>query len=378
MKELEKILSEARKARDSGRPAAIATVVNIKGSGYRLPGARMLIVDGRWTAGSISGGCLEEDVVLRAAEALKEGRALTAIYDTTNDDDIVFGVGLGCKGIVTILIEPVFAVAGNTDFVSFAGSCLDQRKSASVATIVSVHGEVQAHSGARRFSSNGQGASSDIEDIELDAKVQAAFEQRGAGAQDATLTLELGRGSAEVFFERIEPPTPLLVFGAGHDAIPLVQMAKTLGWHVTVVDHRAAYATTERFPAADRLIVSTPEQLASHLEITGDMMAVVMTHNYLRDQTVMQKLLASPARYIGLLGPRKRTDEMLGELRKSEAGLNAKALSRLHAPVGLDVGAESPAEVALSMLAEMQAVLGDRCGGFLRDRKSPIHKRAAA
>ena len=373
MKELEKIVHDALRARASGKTAALATVVSIEGSGYRLPGARMLIVDGRWVAGSISGGCLEDDVVLRARDAIAKNEATVAVYDTTHDDDIVFGVGLGCKGIVTLLIEPL-KQGGPVDFVAFAKTCLEARKPGLVATVVRTEGSIGASAGMRVAMSDA-GRHSDIADSALETQIANALEALDEGT--ALVTLRTANGNALVFLERIEPAIPLVVFGAGHDAMPVVRLAKELGWHVTLVDHRPAYGNRERFPDADAIVLGSPREAAPRVTLDSDTVALVMTHNYLRDMEWVRTLLPSPARYVGLLGPRKRTDSLLADLKEKGFEPSPEQLARLYAPVGLDIGSEGPAEVAMSILAEIQAVLTDHNGGHLRARKQPIHQRDA-
>ncbi|MGZ8266679.1 MAG: XdhC family protein [Burkholderiales bacterium] len=374
MKELEKIVNEAQAARAAGRTAALATVVGIEGSAYRLPGARMLIVDDRWVAGSISGGCLEDDVVLRAREAVAKNEASTATYDTTSDDDVVFGVGLGCKGIITILIEPVSLAGSGVDFIAFAKRCLDERVTGAAATVIRTEGTTSVRIGSRLVSRAGA-VQSDIAHATLEAKIITAL----PGLEGASLIrLQLEGGAAVVFVERIDPPTPLIVFGAGHDAMPVVRLAKDLGWHVTLVDHRPAYATPERFPDADRIVVGTRADVFAGLTLDADTLALVMTHNYLRDLELLGRLLPSPVRYLGLLGPRRRTDQLLEDLKEKGVEPDSAQLERLYAPVGLDIGSEGPAEVAMSILSEMQAVMTRHRGGYLRERKRPIHQREEA
>jgi len=371
MADLQKIIIEVGQARSLGKPVALATVVEVKGSSYRLPGARMLIVDGRWVAGSISGGCLEDDVVLRAIEVGRTNRPQTATYDTTSDDDIVFGVGLGCKGVITILIEPVRAESGPVDLIEHWLACLRQREAGTVATVVRVEDQANAVIGARVLSRRSADAT-DIADTELTSKVRAAIEELPSHGTRLR-TIALARGSVDVFLERIEAPVALVVFGAGHDAMPVVRLAKELGWQVTLVDHRAAYATAARFPLADHLVCAAPEEALGRCAIDADSLVLVMTHNYLRDLKLLECLLQTPIRYLGLLGPRKRAEQLLAELTVRGIQLSPAQLLRLYSPVGFDLGAESPAEVALSILAEMQAVVAKHPGGSLRDKKSPIH-----
>lgn len=371
MKELQKIVSEVQAARAAGKQVALATVVGIEGSAYRLPGARMLIVDGKWVAGSISGGCLEDDVVERARAAVAKNEASVAVYDTTSDDDIVFGVGLGCKGVITILIEPVPGTSAGVDFIEFAKSCLAERVPGMAATIVRTEGTTAVRIGRRLLLRNGT-RSSDIGDSALEARIEDAL---NVLREDAALVrIALESGSALVFLERIDPPTPLVVFGAGHDAMPVVRLAKELGWHVTLADHRPAYATRERFPEADRVVVGTPRENVTAIALDGDTLALVMTHNYLRDLELLELLLPSPVAYLGLLGPRRRTDQLLGDLKEKGLEPSSDQLERLYAPVGLDIGSEGPTEVAMSILSEMQAVMTRHRGGHLRERKRPIHQ----
>lgn len=370
MKELLKIVNEAEAARAAGKSVALATVAGIDGSAYRLPGARMLIVDGKWVAGSISGGCLEDDVVLRAQQAVDRKEPGVAVYDTTSDDDIVFGVGLGCKGVITILIEPIGAKGDGVDFIGFAKTCLEQRTPGVAATVIRTEGKTTARVGSRLLVSGGA-IESDMGDAALEAALKQSIDTHSGNALER---VALAEGAAVVFIEHIEPPTPLVVFGAGHDAMPVVRLAKDIGWHVTLVDHRPAYATAERFPEADRIVIGPPAETLGRIKLDSETLALVMTHNYLRDLELIERLLPSPVRYLGLLGPRRRTDQILADLKDKGTAPEDGELNRLYAPVGLDIGSEGPTEVAMSILAEMQAVMTRHAGGHLRERKRPIHQ----
>jgi xanthine/CO dehydrogenase XdhC/CoxF family maturation factor len=371
MKELESIVAHAERARVAGSRVALATVIGIDGSSYRLPGARMLIVDGKWIAGSISGGCLEDDVVLRAGEVIGRAEPVIATYDTTSDDDIVFGVGLGCKGVIDIFIEPIAPAPHAVDFLGFAKDCLRERQRGIAATVIRALG-LDAKPGSRLLLREGS-AASDIADAALIERLRREIEH-APGQPSRTITIALERGSADVFVEHIEPPTPLLVFGAGHDAVPVVRLAKEIGWHVTLIDHRPGYGNAARFPDADRIVVCQPHEVPKAVALTGDTVTLLMTHNYLRDRDLLEILLPTPVRYIGLLGPRRRADDLLAELKEKGTPLPPEQLARLYAPVGLDIGSEGPAEVALSILAEVQAVMTSHRGGHLRERKRPIHQ----
>ena len=185
----------------------------------------------------------------------------------------------------------------------------------------------------------------------------------------------LNNGIAEVLLEVIQPPVELLIFGAGHDAIPLVHFAKQLGWHVTIVDNRLSYATRDRFPFADDIILCNPEDLEARISFNPRMVAVVMTHKYLHDLALLQTLLSSPLHYVGMLGPKTRTEQLLQDLQASGFIPTPEQLRRLYGPVGLDIGADTPEEIALSIVAEIQAVITNRNGNFLKERTGPIHSQ---
>lgn len=373
MNEFEVIAGAVDKLRENAKCGVLATVVSVDGSAYRLPGARMLISGTEWIAGSVSGGCLEGDVVLRAREVLEKNAATVVTYDTTSDEDIVFGVGLGCRGIIRVLIEPVTAKPANPDLMDFIKRCLERRETGVVATVVRAEGGLAAKPGCRLVRSAADEVGSDIPDAGLKSAIEARIDQMLSSRKSTLTTLSLPDGRAEVFVECIRPPVPLVVFGAGHDAIPVVRLAKEVGWHVTVVDHRPAYATLDRFPLADEVIVSSSDEFPERVSLDSETLALVMTHNYLRDLKLLKTLLPSPVRYIGLLGPKKRADELLTDLEQQSLHITPEARRRLFAPVGLDLGAEGPAGVALSILAEMQAVVANRVPGHLRARKNSIH-----
>lgn len=330
MPELSRIITAL--ARVPGQPAALATLVKVEGSSYRRPGARLLVLADSTRLGSISGGCLEDDIVLRAERVLASGKPETAVYDTTSENDLVWGVGLGCQGVVRILIEPL--PAGRPQWIEALGDNLRARRETELAV---VHGGNARH-GTHLASAAPSGLRSD-----------------------------------EVFLETVAPPPSLVVFGAGDDAQPLVRMAKEIGWHVTVADPRAAYATTDRFPLADAVIPSPTTLIKERLPLDERTFAVIMTHRYKEDLLLLRALLPQPLAYLGLLGPHQRTERLLDQLRAAGFSPGETMLARLHAPVGLDLGGKTPETVALAILAEMQSRLTKRAPIHLRDRTAPIH-----
>ena len=368
MKELQEILAAYEAIRRQGESAALATVVAVSGSSYRRPGARMLLTADGWVAGGVSGGCLESDVAARARVVLERNETDIVTYDTTEDGDIVFGVGLGCRGVIQILIEPLTGSRPDFDFLTG----LSQTREAGVcATVFRSEGGARARLGDRLLLSQVGRICDGLADADLAARVLRDAKDALASGKSGVREYALPVGSVSVFLEAISPPQALIIFGAGHDAPPLARLAKELGWHVTVTDPRPTYATPERFPQADTVLVCPPEEAAARLASDARTAVVLMTHNYLHDRALLEQLLPSPVRYLGVLGPKRRTERLLSEMPPGTAGDGA--LSRLHSPVGLDIGADTPETIALSVIAGIQAVAAGRSGGFLRDRSGPIY-----
>jgi xanthine dehydrogenase accessory factor len=302
MHELDRIRAALAEAAERGERAVLATVTNVDGSTYRGAGARMVVRADGSTVGAVSGGCLEADIVARAADVLAAGAPELAHYDTRNTDDAVFGLGMGCQGVIDVRLEPL------------GGDTLHE----AIARI----GELRAQSAVR-----------------------------------------------------------LLVCGAGTDAIPVVRIAAAVGWLVTVVDHRPSFATPERFPEAERVIRLDGSRmetaLADVVRLEEFAAAVVMAHAAAHDRARLHELLGvSGLRYLGVLGPRRRTMELL-EGAPAPAGMAGVLPPNVYAPVGLDLGAETPEEIALSIVSECAAVLAGRAPQSLRARGGPIHEERA-
>ncbi len=368
MKELREILDAYETIRRQGEIAALATVVAASGSSYRRPGARMLLTSDGWVAGGVSGGCLESDVAGRARAVMESGQPDIVTYDTTEDGDIMFGVGLGCRGVIQILIEPL--TGARPDF-AFLSDLVQKREAGVCATVFRTEGGAPTRLGDRLLLSQMGSVYNGLADVNLAARVRTDAEAVLASGRSLVREYVLSGGSVAVFFEAITPPQPLVVFGAGYDVLPLARLAKELGWHVTVADARPAYAIRERFPQADAVLVCPPEEAAARLPLDARTAVVLMTHNYLHDRALLGQLLPSSVRYLGVLGPKRRTERLLSELPPGV--VTDGALSRLHSPVGLDIGADMPETIALSIIAGIQAVAAGRPGGFLRDRSGPIY-----
>lgn len=362
-------LVEAFDAADvRGERCALATIVSVEGSSYRRPGARMLVCAQGTTTGMISAGCLESDVIEHAKLVIEAGAAKLVEYDTAStSEEMAWGLGLGCNGVVRVLVEPL---ASDSLYIeALRRSCAGRPDAApvSVATVYRAAPAERVPVGARLV-------------IDEEGNVRHEKLSDGMAARIASEVRSVscgGRGgipSVEVFIETLLPPVPLVVFGAGQDALPVVELARGLGWRTEVVDPQARPASLSRFALADQVTLSRPEEVGAHVAITPRTMALLMSHNYSHDLVLLRFLLASPARYIGVMGPRKRTERMLKELAGAEERVRFEdaSLARLHSPVGLDIGANGPAEIALSIVAEMRAVLEGRDGGRLRERQGSI------
>ncbi len=377
MKELQSIIDALREIEQQGTRATLATVVKVTGSAYRRAGARMLITADGQTVGSVSGGCLERDVLIRARRVLQQNEPTVVTYDSMSDADIVWGSGLGCNGIVEVLIEPL-SRNGEQGHMAFLAECLRHREVGVLATVFAVEGRTTAKVGNHLMLGEQRPAISDIGDADLAEAILADSRAALESGIPKVRTYEMAAGRAEVFIEVIQPPLPVVIFGAGHDAIPLVRLAEELGWHVTLVDHRPGYATRKRFPSADSLIVCRPEEVLERVGIERRTVAVIMTHNYPHDLELLRTLLPIPLRYVGILGPKQRTRRLLDDIQENGLTLSEEAIGRLFGPIGLDIGAETPEEIALAVLAEIRAVLAGRLGGASRNRKGPLHEPSEA
>ncbi len=395
--ELRAIVEAHARARAHGLPAALVTVVKTSGSTYRRPGARMLVLPpagdgtpagsvGADFLGSISGGCLEDDAREHALQTLATGRAALVRYDTTAEGDIVFGTGLGCQGVVHILIQPLSAAPGPVDPVDCIRRALATRHFGVLAAVIGVESpaaDLAPTVGDTLWLASPEESAAPVHSFqhgELAAAITADARAVLRDEADPGLfeyPLPGHEGRVEVFLDVIRPPRAVLICGAGYDAAPVARLGKELGWRVRVVDGRRAYLAPARFPDVDELIHCPPASFAERVPVEPGESAVVMTHNFLHDRAILGALLASEAGYIGVLGPRRRTDRLLAEIA-ADAGedapfLGKASLRRLHGPAGLDIGAESPEQIALAIVAEIEAVGARRGGGLLKHRSAPLH-----
>jgi len=369
MTELQRLFIAYDQHRAAARPCALATVVEVLGSAYRRPGARMLVTEDGELTGAISGGCLEGDARQRARRAIFQGEPALVTYDTRDEDDPRHGLGPGCQGVVRILLEPLdFTDADNP--LEILRSFAQHPSPAVLATVFETDASgLKAAVGQRvLLSETGVVRGTPLLAAPLAEAARATLARR----QPQILTIETDAGPVRASLELLLPPLRLVVYGAGNDAQPLVHLAASLGWHITVVDGRPNLATAARFPEAAavhivpvrELETATPDPMAYH---------VLLSHNYAYDLTALQTLLDSPAPYIGLLGPRLKAQRLLDELDAFPATLVQRLRERLHSPIGLDLGSETPEEIALAIVAEIQAQHSGRQGRPLRERAGTVH-----
>ena len=367
--EISDVLAAIESLSAKGERMALATIVAVRGSTYRRPGARLLVPEEGSPVGNISGGCLEGDVADMARVVMRDGRARLAGWDLTADDDAVWGLGLGCNGAIEVFIEPAEKAA---EVAGALREALEDEHPISVVTVLeSAHAGVDP--GGRLVVRPDGPAEGSLGDEEIDAKALDVARTLLAEERSEVRTLIEG---VRAFVEVLDPPVRLVLCGAGHDAIPLVRAASVLGWHVTVVDDRPAFLNRQRFPEAKAFVaVEDPADAAKAASVDERTFAVVMTHNFLRDKEYVRSLLGSPAAYVGMLGPAARTERLLMELREETVEIDEGQRGRIHGPAGLDLGGEGPEEIAQAIVGEIVAVKRGRAGGFLRDRPGPIHDR---
>jgi len=360
MKELGQILQRIEGLATQGKPAALCTVVSTSGSTYRRPGARLLITQSE-SVGAVSAGCLEDEVIALARRVMQSGQPQLTRFDTTEEMDAIVGTGLGCRGMIEVLLEPLALASPGMKIYRRLHQALFNDQTCILALELT---------SAKHVLYVGQELC--VDEMKNPKLLDAIHVVLRSQSGKRTAILEFDRGT-KIYLERVEPPMKLVIFGAGYDALPLVRFATELGLRVTVVDHRPTYVTRERFPMADQLVLAQPQELSGKVPLDERTYIVIMTHSYLHDREILAFALKSDAPYIGQIGPRERTQELLTEIEKEMGSLSAERLARLHAPIGLDLGAETPEEIALSILSEILAIQNERAAGFLKERRSSIH-----
>jgi xanthine dehydrogenase accessory factor len=355
-------------ALEAGTAGAVATVAAVEGNAYRRPGAKMLLT-GEETAGSVTAGCLESDVDSIAAEVRQSGRTRIERFDLTDDEG--WGLGMGCNGVIDLVVEPL-----DERFAPLLERYRDGEDSLGVVIVGSDTGAVSA--GDRGYAPRADASA--IEGLpewlcdDLAPQVSVALERR-----EATTVTVTGPGGDDcrVFLDPVVTPPSLYVFGGGIDVHPVVELAIRAGFEVTVVPFRGGRATEDAFPRSDRVVSASAPRLGESLTFDGETYAVLMSHNAVDDRLALEALLATPVPYIGLMGPENRFQEITDALAAEGRTLTQPERDRIYTPIGLDLGGNEPYQIATSIVSEVLAVHNGRDPGHLRDRGGPIHDRSA-
>ncbi len=368
MQEVIRLLNAIDDTQAAGLDAAIATVVRVKGSAYRREGTKMLIDASGNQVCMISGGCLEQEVGEIAKQVMASGDSKVHFFDL--DEDLVWGLGLGCGGAVDVYIEPFDKGHENALWLK----AVREQQAACLVTVIESEGSAVVK-GSRFFVDELGQTMGSLGDAALDAEFLDLAKEKMAELYPRSVakTVKLASGTVDVFLDVNIPSPELVVFGAGHDAMPMAAFGHSLGFNVTIIDARHAFVTTERFPQAKQLIRTHPSGFAEKVVLGPRSYAIIMNHHLERDKESLKFLLDTPAPYIGVLGPRSRYDDMLAALKEEGFMPTEQDLARVRNPIGVDVGADTPEEIAVSVLSELLAVRGGYKAGFLHNRNGRIH-----
>ncbi len=348
--ETREVLDFLTAARAAGKRAALATVVRVRGSAYRHEGAKLAVAEDGSAAGNVSGGCLEQDVREVALQVLRSGAPQLRSYCSSADEIAAWDLGVGCEGQVDVYVEPAEARPRER-------ALLDERHAFVACCATPGKGE--------RLVVTADHTEGDLGSKDLNIRVAAVARELLETGESGIYEIS-GRS---VFFDVLTPPPQLVILGAGDDARPLVRFAADVGFRVVVVDRRPGHLTRERFPNAAALIDTGGEGLGDALPLDADCYAVVMNHNFADDQAYVRALLKTAVAYVGMLGPRQRTERILRNLAAERSVDEA----RVYGPVGLDIGTDGAEQVALAVIAEILAVRSGRRAKSLRERRAPIH-----
>lgn len=374
MKELQSIIKAYEKAKAEKKRCILATVVHVEGSSYRRAGARMLVDEFGVMTGAISGGCLEGDALRKALHALDHGQNKLITYDTSDEDDAIIGAQLGCNGIIQVLFEPIH-FENPTNPVELIKKAVQSDNKAVLVSLFSMQ-KSKPQIGTRFFLNHENKMNGFEGKQELLEQIQADAESVIKSMASRFIEYHFENEQLNAFINVYTPPPSLVLVGAGNDAQVLSEMAELLGWNITITDGRPTHANTDRFSSSCQVIVSKPEHILEHVTIDEQTVFVLLTHNYNYDLNVLKLLLDKPEiLYIGILGPNKKYQRMLDDLKSEGIELTKEQSDRIFAPVGLDIGAETPSEIGLSILSEIQAVLTGADTSHLREIQGPIHKK---
>lgn len=350
---------------ESNRDGVLATIVDVEGNAYRRPGAKLLI--GRDEhVGNVTAGCLEDEVASIADEVLEDGKTRIETFDLMEDEEDLWGLGIGCNGIIDMFLEPVDE--GYLPAVEAASG------GENVALVTILESEELPEYGRAIYRH-----STGVTEADLPTWARTAIERSAEtllnDERSRTVRIADGDRSATVFVDSIVSPPKVAIFGTGPDVKPVVDLAKKSGFDVTVVGFRGAAATEDAFPNADRVLSTSPADVRDIISFDGRTYTVVMTHNFLDDRLTVDELVKTPVPYVGLMGPRNRFEEMMSDFASEGRSFDQRELDRIYTPIGLDLGGGEPYQIAHSIVAEILAVHNDRTPTHLKVREGSIHDR---
>jgi xanthine/CO dehydrogenase XdhC/CoxF family maturation factor len=362
MSGLDELTIAARRAR-SERPGvalALATLHAVEGSSYRQPGARLLVdAEGRVLAGAVSGGCLEGDIAAHAADVCAAGIPKRLTYDLRDDLQSIWGFGAMCDGVAHLLLEPLF----DHRWLDDASALRAARQHGALVTVLE-----ESAAGGTRLVDDGPPAWRDAMAPMVDAARLTELPVSGA--------VSIEGAAADVLIDPLVPPVALVLIGAGRGAEAFAGIARTLGWTVTLIDHRPFVLGAVILPDDVTRVAARADDGVAHITRDARTAVALLTHQFAIDAEWLRVLLPLPIGYIGVLGSRLRAKQLMDSLREGGFDVTPRMQHVLHAPIGLDLGGESPESIALAAIAEIEAVIHGRPGGALRERQSPIHTRS--
>lgn len=367
MKEIKSILKLYSAYKNSDEKCAIAQVVRVEESSYRREGARMLVFESGVFEGGISGGCLEGDALQRSQVAILKQQPSIVTYDTSKENEI--GVGLGCNGVIDVLISPISESSSTLEMLQ---KCVSDRGEHIIATVTALNSDIESITLGRSFYYDKDSAS--LEDCEHDGlrnflqdKIQDVLEKK----KSRTYHFEEGSVKSSVFIELIPPQFHLAIYGDNYDVYPIIEMAKLMDWDVSLIGN-VQKLKKEKLQSVKNIY---PKDFDERPTIDDRTAIILMAHDYKTDYANLQKLIKSPAPYIASLGPRKRFDKMIAEFKSNGIEFSDEELQRIYAPCGLEIGANNPEEIAMSLFSEILGAFSGKKGGMLREKVGPIHER---
>lgn len=367
MKEIKSILQLYNSFKNSDEKCAIAQVVRVEESSYRREGARMLVFESGVFEGGISGGCLEGDALQRSQIAILKQEPSIITYDTSKENEI--GVGLGCNGVIDVLISPI---SEDSSTLKMLQKCVSNRGEHIIATVTALNSDLDGIPLGKSFYYDKETAA--LEDcknddlrIFLQDKIQEVIEKK----KSKTYHFEKEEVKASVFIELIPPQFHLAIYGDNYDVYPMLEMAKLMDWDVSLVGN-IQKLKKEKLQSVKNIYLKDGLERPTIDHRTA---IILMAHDYKTDYANLQQLIKSPAPYIASLGPRKRFDKMISEFKSNGIAFSTEEMERIYAPCGLEIGANTPEEIAMSLFSEILSVLSGNKGGMLREKIGPIHER---